>query len=108
MSLIDVFLPYLPLELAHMPALVVLALRGRAALLPRRMSLQWDQNVPEFLAGEVRREAQGPAHPCPYTHKRKRLCLLTGVSAGCGWWALLGMVPEALVSCAAPCPRAAP
>jgi hypothetical protein len=60
MSLIDVFLPYLPLERAHMPALVALALRDRAALLAqaqRRVRLQWEHGVPEFLAGQVRHAA---------------------------------------------------
>jgi hypothetical protein len=56
MSLIDVFLPYLPLERAHMPALVGLALRDRAALLAqrqRRVVLQWEPGVAEFIAGQV-------------------------------------------------------
>jgi hypothetical protein len=58
MSLIDVFLPYLPLERAHMPPLVGLALRDRAALLARqRVLLQWEPGVPEFLAEQVRLHA---------------------------------------------------
>lgn len=58
LSMIDVFLPYLPLERGHMPGLVGLALRGRAALLAvRRVLLQWEPGVTEWLAGQVRRGA---------------------------------------------------
>lgn len=58
MSLIDIFLPYLPLERQHMPALVRLALRERASLLAhshhRRVRLQWEPGVAEHIAGKVR------------------------------------------------------
>lgn len=54
MSLIDLFLPYLPLERAHMPALVALALVERVQLLAhQRVALEWAPDVPAFLAGKV-------------------------------------------------------
>eukprot|EP00879_Flechtneria_rotunda_P003365 GHRR01003593.1.p1 GENE.GHRR01003593.1~~GHRR01003593.1.p1 ORF type:complete len:369 (+),score=124.57 GHRR01003593.1:1009-2115(+) len=54
MSLIDAFLPYLPLERHHMPQLVQLALQERRELLQqRRVALEWQERVPPFLAGKV-------------------------------------------------------
>jgi hypothetical protein len=67
MSLIDVFLPYLPLERAHMPGLVALALRDRAALLAqaqRRVRLRWEPGVPAFLAAQVRHDPCRSAKIC--------------------------------------------
>jgi ATP-dependent Clp protease ATP-binding subunit ClpA len=56
MSLIDLFLPYLPLQRQHLPQLVHLALQERQHLLQQRhITLQWQPEVPVFLAGQVRR-----------------------------------------------------
>jgi hypothetical protein len=58
MSLIDAFLPYLPLERQHMPALVQLGLRQRAALLAlQRVALEWQPAVVGALASKVVRRA---------------------------------------------------
>eukprot|EP00775_Hariotina_reticulata_P002444 gene2444-2747_t len=54
MSLIDLFLPYLPLQRQHLPQLVNLALQERHHLLQqRRISLRWQSEVPLFIAGQV-------------------------------------------------------
>lgn len=54
MSMIDVFMPYLPLERRQMPQLVELALRDRAALLKQqKITLTWEPPVTTYLAGKV-------------------------------------------------------
>lgn len=54
MSMIDAFLPYLPLERQHMPQLIALALRDRGSLLrQQRVKLTWQPEVLDFLADKV-------------------------------------------------------
>ncbi|KAF8072817.1 TOR1A [Scenedesmus sp. PABB004] len=56
LSLIDAFLPFLPLERRHMAQLAELSLRERADLLAAqhaRAALTWGPDVPAFLAGKV-------------------------------------------------------
>lgn len=54
MSMIDIFMPYLPLERQHMPQLVELALRDRAALLKQqRVTLTWAPEVTTYIAAQV-------------------------------------------------------
>jgi hypothetical protein len=55
MSLIDLFLPYLPLEAQHMKQLVGLALQQRGAVLAQqRVHLEWQPAVADLLASKVR------------------------------------------------------
>lgn len=54
-SLIDVFLPYLPLDRSHMPALMQLTLQQRSRILARKkVVLQWHPAVVQLLADKVR------------------------------------------------------
>eukprot|EP00878_Enallax_costatus_P027083 GHUV01029127.1.p1 GENE.GHUV01029127.1~~GHUV01029127.1.p1 ORF type:complete len:315 (+),score=79.44 GHUV01029127.1:352-1296(+) len=58
MSMIDVFMPYFPLERQHMTQLIDLALRDRAELLRERrdgqkITLTWNPQVTHFLVGKV-------------------------------------------------------
>jgi hypothetical protein len=53
-SLIDVFLPYLPLGRQHMPDLVELALKQRQAnLRHNQIQLQWEPSVVQLVANKV-------------------------------------------------------
>lgn len=54
MSMIDLFVPYLPLERQHMPQLIDLALGHRAHLLKQqKITLTWDPAVTQYLADKV-------------------------------------------------------
>lgn len=55
MQLIDVFLPYLPLEQQHMPPLVELSLKQQRQRLERRNNyLEWKPEVVTAIANQVR------------------------------------------------------
>lgn len=59
MSLIDVFLPYLPLGRQHMADLVELALKQRQAhLRHNHIQLQWEPGVVQLVANKVRAHAR--------------------------------------------------
>jgi hypothetical protein len=53
-SLIDVFLPYLPLGREHMPQLVELALQQRRHRLQQQhIHLEWQPGVVDFVVSQV-------------------------------------------------------
>jgi hypothetical protein len=66
MSLIDVFLPYLPLGRQHMPDLVKLALKQRQANYRHNsIHLQWEPGVVQLVANKVSANArQCAAYRC--------------------------------------------
>lgn len=74
MSLIDLFLPYLPLQRQHLPQLVHLALQERQHLLQQRhITLQWQPEVPVFLAGQVWQPLTPPVTPSQSERQADRM-----------------------------------
>lgn len=67
LSLIDAFVPFLPLERGHVRELLGRELRRRAAGYERAGevgSLEWDKGVPDFLLEKARRNPRGKRLLC--------------------------------------------
>lgn len=75
---VDAFLPYMPLERPQLPALMALGLANRAELLAARApraALNWDADVPGWLAARVRQAIDTTrAHTLCQRHDKKKLC----------------------------------
>lgn len=61
-SLVDFFLPYLPLEAPHLRQLLVRGLQRRGAALAadKRLTLAWDDRALEFLLSKVEFDGRYP------------------------------------------------